>query len=263
MEQKSVHAVLDEAPEEEAKSPPTSNFEATAKSLGCEICTIHNTGDPDSRYQPPWGLGQGLEKVAKQRRRLSTFVVSRTVNLIQVKLFGESAAPDLHKERLVEVQKLVLLEIRRSIGVLAQIFFTRHASSRVNIGSRSVGRDAAIFTINLLFDEKAYKRVVQNFIGGLGMFVGSLIFKDVFNVLSSVVHDQTTTTGVVINKIGDIVDFGADSDVARRRRVMGFDFGSRKRWKVSRRHDGQGHECQTGVSCNKEKKNQRKQQMSL
>lgn len=132
MEQEAVQNVLDQSPESKAKSEVAGHRRNTAKALERDIDTVRDGRPPNKRNQPPRRLGQRLKEVAKQRRRLSSLVVARTVDLVKVELFGEATVPNLHKQRLVQVEELVCLVVGVVVGVLAEVLFAGHTRPRMN-----------------------------------------------------------------------------------------------------------------------------------
>lgn len=109
---------------------------------------------------PPRGLGERLKEVAKEGSRLAALEVSWTMHLVKVKLLGEVTVPELRKQRLAQIQKLVLFIVLIVIRVLAEIFFLGHASSRVHILAIGVSIDVSV----LLRLEIADKRIVEDII---------------------------------------------------------------------------------------------------
>lgn len=78
------------------------------------------------------------------------------MDLVKVKPLGEVTIPELGKQRLVQIQKLVFFIVLVVIRVLAEIFFLGHASPRVHV--------LAIGGSVLLRLEVADKRVVEDIV---------------------------------------------------------------------------------------------------
>lgn len=96
VEQTPVHAVLDDGPDAEADDPIRGCDQRIAEMLRREVRAVDDGWEPESGHDVPGSLRERLEKVAEQRRTLTTLVVSRTVDLLQVELLAEAAIPDLH-----------------------------------------------------------------------------------------------------------------------------------------------------------------------
>lgn len=175
------------------------------------------------------------------------------MDLVEVELFGEAAEPDLREERTGQVEELVLLVIVVIVGVLAQVFFARHASSRVDrfvlvvdssiavglLGSSvaiAVGLAISICSDGLFGDDEPDDRVVQDIICGFGVTVGCRVLQNVFDIATGVVVDEVGATGVVLGEVGDIEDLGADGDVAGLLGVVRLDLSASEGWQRSGRH---------------------------
>lgn len=131
VEEAAVEAVLDEGPEAEAEKP-VEGCRERGEVLRGEVGAVGDGGQPHGRDHPPGCQGEGLEEVAEERGGGAAAVVARAVDLLEVEFFAEVAAPDLHKEGLVEVEELVRLEVRGGVGFLVQVFGGGHAGGCVD-----------------------------------------------------------------------------------------------------------------------------------
>lgn len=201
VEEEAVEAVLDKCPEEQAREPGDGEVNLALEALGSEVGAVGDARHPQRRDEPPGRLGQRLEKVAKQRSGIAALVVTRAVDLVEVKVLGEAAVPDLEKERLAEVEELVLLVVGVVVGLLAEVLLARHAGPGMYPGSVLLLFGDALDAVgdDVLFGEdEADEGVVQDFVGGLGVLVRVLVLEDGLNVLAGVVENQAATAGVVI-----------------------------------------------------------------
>jgi len=249
-----VQDVFDNRPEPESKRKVPSSVELVVIALGSHVDSIHDARSPDGGNHPPWGLGERLEEVSEQRRRLAALVVARAMNLVKVELLGEATEPDLREEGPAQIKKLVPLVIAVDICILAQVLGAGHSGSRVDVrlavgsgiavghlgSSIAVGISIGLaisMTIGGLFgNEEADQRVIEDVVCGFGVLVGIRILEDVFDIAAGVVEDKISAAGVIIGEIGHIVDLVANGDVAGSLGVVCFDLGTGEGWKGSRRH---------------------------
>lgn len=248
--------VFDNRPEPESKRKVPGSVELVVIALGSQVDGIHDARSPDGGNHPPRGLGERLEEVSEQRRRLAALIVAWAMNLVKVELLREATEPDLREEGPAQIKELVPLVIVVEVRILAQVLGAGHSGSRVDI-SLAVGSGIAVghlgnsiavgisisigmaisMTIGGLFgNEEADKRVVEDVVGGFGVFVGIRILEDLFDIAAGVVEDKISAAGVIIGEIGHIIDLVANGDVAGSLGVVCFDLGTGKGWKGSRRH---------------------------
>lgn len=246
VEQNAVQDIFDNGPDEDTKHPIGSSVELVVIALGSYVGAVCDTRQPDRGNHPPSGLGERLKKVSKQRRRLAALVVARAMDLVQIELFGESSEPKLGEERFAQVEKLVLLVIQVVVCVLAHILRTRHSGSRmncaigINIGV-SVGQLRMAIAVDMSIDslfrnEKSDDALVEDFVRRVRVCVRIRIFEDRFDIAAGPVEDVFGTAGMVLDKVGDIVDLVANSNIARIPRVVRFDLCAGEGWKSSSRH---------------------------
>lgn len=244
MEQESVKAILGKSPEEDAKGPIPGGDQLGAKALRSQIGAVGDPGQPNSRDHPPRGQGEGLEKVAKERRGFTALVMARAMDLVQVKFLAESAEPDLREEGTAKIKELVLLVVIVIVRLLIQVFLTRHAGSGVDGGIVLGGTGLAIgMTVGvavtvgrLLGGNESNQRVIKDFICCIGMGMRSRVLEDLFDIATGVVEDEIGTARMVVGELGHIVNFVADSDIARLLGVVRLDLSARKGWERSSRH---------------------------
>jgi hypothetical protein len=70
------------------------------------------------------------------------------------------------------------------------------------------------------------------------MCVRDLVLQNGFYVLASVFQDELGTTGMALKEVGDIVDLGANGDIARLFVVVLAHLGGRNRRKGATGHGG-------------------------
>ncbi|KAL2273974.1 hypothetical protein FJTKL_03761 [Diaporthe vaccinii] len=215
---KTVKEILNERPDEEAQYQEGRQVVETLEALGGRVDAEGHAGPPDQRDNPPRRLAEGLEEVSKERRGLSAFVVPGAVDLVEIELLAEAAEPHLREEGLVEVEEFVLLVVFRIVRLLVQVFLGRHARPRVNpltiCGTVAVG--------------VAVRGVFEHLIGSLGVIVGVRVLEDCRDVLPSPVEHEVGAAGVGVEKICDIVDVVANSDIAGLCRAVCLDVGARE-----------------------------------
>lgn len=239
VEEEPVQNILNQAPEEKAKDPVGGSVKRAIQSLIRQIGAIHDGRNPDQRDHPPGSLAERLQEVAKQGCRLSSLVVTRAMDLVQVEFLGKPAKPDLREQRSAQVQELVLLVVVGIIRLLAEILLAGHASSRVD------GRSFAILALRggeipiPLRRNESNEGVVENFIGSIRVRVRGRVLQDILNVATSVVQDQACATGVIIHEIGNIIDPSANCYIARSGGIVLLDFGAREGWEALGRHIGE------------------------
>jgi len=132
MEQKAMQDIFNYGPEEHAEYPVAQGEELVVKTLRSNPGAVRDARQPDRRNNPPGGLGERLKEVSKQRRRLASLVVARTMDLVKIKFLGETTEPDLREERSVQVEELVLLVVQVIVCVPAQVLRARHSGSGVD-----------------------------------------------------------------------------------------------------------------------------------
>lgn len=132
VEQESMHYIFDQTPKEEPQKPVSCTSGHAGHTRKSNEGTEGDTWKPYDRNHIPRGLAQRLQKVPKERRGFTTLVVTWTMNLLQIEFLAEAAIPQLHEQRLVEIQKLVLLVIFGVIRFDRQVFFVRHARGRIH-----------------------------------------------------------------------------------------------------------------------------------
>jgi hypothetical protein len=159
MEQKSVQCIFDKAPDEKSKGPICGRDDGIIPALEGQIGAIRIAREPEDGNHPPRGLCERLEEVAKEGSRLAALVVAWTMHLVKVELLGKVTVPELGKQRLAQIQKLVFFIVLIVIRVLAKIFFIGHASSRVHILAIGVSNGPI-----LLWLQVADQRIVEDVI---------------------------------------------------------------------------------------------------
>lgn len=122
MEQASVEDIFDDSPEAESKDPVACESWITQIALCSNVGHTCDYRPPERRNDPPGSLAERLQKIAKQGCRVTTLVVAWSMDLLEVEIFLETTVPDLHQQRLVEVEELVLLEVQAGIGLARQVF---------------------------------------------------------------------------------------------------------------------------------------------
>lgn len=132
MEQEAMQDIFNYGPEEHAEYPVAQGVELVVKTLRSNPGAVRDARQPDRRNNPPGGLGERLKEVSKQRRRLASLVVARTMDLVKIKFLGETTEPDLREERSVQVEELVLLVVQVIVCVPAQVLRARHSGSGVD-----------------------------------------------------------------------------------------------------------------------------------
>ena len=224
--------VFDQTPEEKAKQPVGDFCQGVIEAVVGEVGAVRDARQPDHGDDPPGRQTEGLEEVAEERRRGAAPVVARAVDLVQVERLAETAEPDLHQERLVEVEELVRLVVGVEVGVAAQVLGARHARPRVHVlvhlavdlGVADGLLDAAV-ELELVGHEEADERVVQHLVGRLGVGVRVLVLQDGGDVLAGPVQHQVLAARVRVQEVGHVVDVGAHGDVAGLGRVVRLDLG--------------------------------------
>lgn len=214
VEQEPMEPVLNERPDEEASDEVAAGGNATQLLTG-DVRAVHHRRKPDSGNHPPRCLCQGLEEVAKERSRGTALVVARAMNLVEVEFPAEATIPNLGEQRTTEVEELVLLVVLGNIGILAEIFLAGHAGPGVDKGFL---RGRAILVRcsvrRLLVNDEANEAVIQDIVGSLRMSMRGRVFQNVLDVFATVLEDKVTATRVVIDEIGNIVNLGADGNIA-------------------------------------------------
>lgn len=244
MEQESVHQILDQTPEEESQNPVSHTGGHIGDTRKANRGTVGDTREPQDRNDIPCRLAEGLEEVAKERSGFATLIVTRTMDLLQIEILAETAIPQLHEKRLVEVEELVPLEIFCVVGFDGQVFLFRHARSLIYdlrvVCRRGIARVHVPICVGLLRSriraQETNKTVIQDFVGRLGMFMRNNIAHDLSHVFAGILENQIASTRVIIDERGDIVYFRAKGHIARLGVVMGLDLGRSELWQDSSRH---------------------------
>lgn len=151
-----MQSIFDKAPNEKAKDPICGRDDGIIPTLEGQIGAIRVAREPEEGNHPPRGLCERLKEVAKEGSRLAALVVAWTMHLVKVELLGKVTVPELGKQRLAQIQKLVFFIVLVVVRVFAEIFFIGHASSRVHI--------LAIGGSILLWSQVADQRVVEDVI---------------------------------------------------------------------------------------------------
>lgn len=176
------------------------------------------------------------------------------VDLLEVELFAETAVPDLHQQRLVQIEELVCFVIICQVCLLAQIFLGRHAGGRVDWTSLGVYNNTVLFEFLLALGGRRQRHnvgwrvalsdglhnpfcrneanviVVKYFPSRFRVCVGHFIVHNVLDVLSAILEDEVSSAGVVFNERCDVVDFCSHGDIAGLGCVVRGDVGLRKGW---------------------------------
>jgi len=172
------------------------------------------------------------------------------MHLVEIELFAEASEPYLGKERLVEIQELVRLVIVGIVRLPAQVLGAGHARARVDVdavpvavcASVPVGSDAGLplgcAVRPRLRRDDADERLLEHFVGGIGMRVGRLVLEDLGDVLAGVLQYQVGAAGMRVEEIGHIVHVGPEGNIARLRRLVGLDLAAGERGEGLRRHGG-------------------------
>lgn len=243
VEQEPMHYVFNQTPKEEPKNPVTCTWGHAGHTRKSNEGTEGDTWKPYDRNHIPRGLAQRLQKVPKERCRFTTPVVTWTMDLLQIKFLAEPTVPQLHKQRLVEVQELVLLVVSGIIRFHGQVFFVRHARGRIHnprvcisIHSRASRSICMVLLRCRISAEETNKAVIQDFVSRLRVFVRSNIAHNLSHIFASIFENQIASTRMIVDKRRYIVHFGSQSDIARFGVVMGLDLGRGKGWQDSSRH---------------------------
>lgn len=173
VKQEPVHHVFNQSPEEEPESPVASTSGCTGHTRKANGGTVGDTRKPDDRNDIPRRLAERFQKVAKEWCRVTTPVVTRTMDLLEIELLAEAASPQLHKQGLIEIKELVLLVIFGDIRLDGQVFLSRHTRALIDSPCLFL-RACSSIRIRLCRRTSAYKAdeaVFQDFVGRLGMFV--------------------------------------------------------------------------------------------
>jgi hypothetical protein len=157
------------------------------------------------------------------------------MDLLQVEIFAEPTIPNLHQEGLAEVQELVLLVVSVRVSLFGEVFGGRHARRKVEwfaihghaleVSFACLGRQqrkdlsrtrALCRSIHDSFcGHEADEAVLQDLVRRIGVEVRHLILQDLLHVLAAVLEDELAAARVTVQEVGDIVDLGADCDIAR------------------------------------------------
>lgn len=250
VEEASVHAVLDDGPDGEAGEPVGCRHQGVAEVLAGEVGAVDDGGEPEGRHDVPGGFGEGFEEVAEERRAVAALVVARAVDLLQVEVFAEPAVPHLHEEWSLEVEEFVRLVVGLDVGFLAQIVLAAHARAGVDGSAVLIFGDLNLFSrldvsvlsealqlfqtllrrlhgddgerilavLDAIHDlvgrDKADQVVVQNFPRALAVRMRYFVLHDLLDILAGPLKDQVCAAGVVVEEGSDVIDFGADGDIA-------------------------------------------------
>ena len=243
VEQESMHYIFDQAPKKEPKNPVTCTSGHTRHTRKSNEGTEGDTWKPHNRNHIPRGLAQRLQKVPKEGCRFTAPVVTGTMDLLQIEFLAEPAGPQLHKQRLVEVQKLVLLVIFGIIRFDRQVFFVRNARGRIHnsrvcisIHFYASGSIRIVLLRCRISAEETNKTVIQDFVGRLGVFVRGNIAHNLPHVFASIFENQIASTRMIVDERRYIVHLGSQSDIARFGVVMGLDLSRGEGWQDSSRH---------------------------
>lgn len=98
--------VFDQRPYSKAREPITHYLERAVEMLKGKPRPVGHGRQPNDRNHPPGGFAYGLQEVAEQWCRFSTFVVSGPMDLLQIKVLAEPSSPDLHEQWLIEIEEL-------------------------------------------------------------------------------------------------------------------------------------------------------------
>jgi hypothetical protein len=205
VEEKSVHAVLDDRPHKVAEEEACSRNQDLRRAPGpvgwmgrdlrllLEHAADEETGSdgkPDYRHDPPLGASEDLEVVgAKESRRLGE--MSGLVDLLEVKVLGEGRVEDLAEQRLAQVEELVRLEVVRDRSLLGIKVLGEHDV---------LVADACLTTkhADLVLGQKLVRRV------RVRMLVLARHHRS--HVLACVFEHELLTPRMVSSELGHIVD---------------------------------------------------------
>jgi hypothetical protein len=246
VEQEAVQNVFNDSPEENTKQPVAKSEELVVEALRSDVGAICDAWQPNKRDHIPSGLGERFKKVSKQRRRLAALVMARTMDLVQIEFLGESTEPELREKRPVQIEKLVLLVVHVVVCFPTQILLAGHSGSRMDcdIGvpvgqlpiAIAVGSSIGMSVDGLFGNEKSDKALIEDLISRVRMSVRIRIFQDLFDIAAGIFENVFGTARMILNKVGNVVDLIADSDIARVPRVVLFDLGTGEGWKCTSRH---------------------------
>ena len=125
VEQEPMHGILGDGPKADPKDPIPHRLQPQLP--GRKYCSIYHGRQPHHGHDPPRRQTQRLQEIAEQRRRCSSPVMAWPVHLLQVEVLAEAAVEDLHEQRPVQIQELVLLVVLRVIRFAGQILGRAHA----------------------------------------------------------------------------------------------------------------------------------------
>lgn len=232
VEQEPVHAILNKRPYKQAKRPETQGGDfALARKPNRKNVEVHRK--PHDRNDPPWSQRNGLQEIAKQRRR-ALAVVARAMHLVQVEVLVEGAREHLGKQRLVQVQELVLLVVVGKVCLDRQLFQCWQLVMELVqvhlflclLGELHLHRSlvSVVQKISFLFrsGQVSDQHVVfKHLVRALGVLVGLCVAHDLCDVLAGVLQNQIISARMLIEKFRDIVHFSVvQRDPAVLRRVV-------------------------------------------
>ena len=121
VKEEAVQNVLDKRPNKHAKGEAKKLGKDIAEAPTGQVEAVHNRRKPQGWDHPPRRLAQRFEEVSKQGSRRSALVMTGSVDLVQIEIFGEPPEPNLREHRFAQVEKLVRLVVDRQIRVFAEI----------------------------------------------------------------------------------------------------------------------------------------------
>lgn len=204
----------------------------------------------------------------QKRGRVTSTVMSGSVNLLQIELFGEFAEQHLWEQGPIEIQELMSLPVCAHVGIFGQVFGIGHARGcEYWAGGKVLGVYSLGFQLGIAIGggrqwnhligmrgfggglqdsvsrEEADQTLFQNFICGFAVEVRDFIFHYGFDIFATIFQHQFGTAGVVFEEVGDIEDALTDGDIARLFIVMRLDLCLRDRGKGAARHPRKRKEC--------------------
>lgn len=205
-----VESVLDEGPHKQTKGKHGDDA-VERQSLGGQVDAVEVDGDPQTGNDEPGGLGERLEDVSEDGRT-SVAVMSGLVDLFQVELLGPLGAQHLHQQGFVEVQELVGLVVSGEVSGDSEFVFG--VLFQLEVVSVFSGEQ-----LGLLFggSENSHQiELVQHLVGSLRVLVGHQVAHNLRHVFTGKIHNQVSSSGVLLQERRHIVDLEVvDGHVAR------------------------------------------------